>query len=644
MAGSSIARMQSMATRFGTFPKPGAGVGDDPDAPTLDASVRVGDAGARASTPLRAVDPTDATDVGEVRYHMTALLGRGGMGEVRLCHDRRIGRDVAVKLVLAGADANDARVRARFLREARVQGQLEHPSIVPVYDLEVFGDGSAYFAMKRVRGRTLADILAALRRGDAEAASTFPQRKLLVAFNAVCLALELAHEKGVVHRDIKPANIMLGDFGEVYVLDWGLAKLLAHDDEPSAGAVVAPTGAADATAAGSVLGTPGYMAPEQIDGSRGLIGPTTDVYALGTVLFEILSQRRFIDANDALEATLQTLQGADRHPARRAPPAVAATIAPALDEACARALASAPADRWPSARALHDEVDRYLTGAHDLERRRAQARAHLEAALAHPDSEEGRSAALRELGSAVAIDADNAEAKRALVKLLTTPPAVVPAVVRQRVRDEEPAQLREMARMRAISFLPFGLLVPVALWLGVREPLPFWLCSVGVAVLAPLLNFLLARSPRPRPALEVLAHLVFLAAVTGFMRMAGPLLLLPGALVAFGVQLQFHPRPRFRVGVLAACMLSLVVAFALEVSGAIAPSYTIVADGILIHARMIELSTAALWFLALTSLVTLLAPAFFASRTRTDLAVAEERLRLQAWQLAQIVPPEASPR
>lgn len=632
--------MQTMVARFSSLPVPADGQTPGADTPTLDSSGRSGDALTPGSSSLPVVNPTAASDVDEVRYQLGSLLGRGGMGEVRLCHDRRIGRDVAVKLVLSRA--TDASVRARFLREARVQGQLEHPAIVPVHDLEVFADGSAYFAMKRVRGRTLADILASLGRGDEEAARAFPQRKLLAAFNSVCLAVEFAHEKGVVHRDIKPSNIMLGDFGEVYLLDWGLAKLLAGDEEMLDSAVATPAATdaavAGATVAGAVLGTPGYMAPEQIDASIAPIAPATDVYALGAVLFEILSLRRYLDAKDVLETTLQTLQGAERRPSRRATPDVASTIASELDELCARALARTPAERVPSARALHDEVERYLAGAHDLERRRAQAMAHLEAALAHPDTEDGRSAALRELGSAVAIDPDNTEARRALVRLLTSPPRVLPPAARQRVLDDEAARLRDLAWSRALSFLSLAPFVPVALWVGVRQPLWFWLCAVGSIVAAPALTLLQRRARAPKVWLEVLIHTVFLASIVGFGRIAGPLMLVPGIVIASSVQLQLHPRPSFRIGAIVACCVALVAAFGLEVSGLVEPSYTVTGEGILIHARMLELPAAAIWFLGLASLVALVTPSVFAHRTRTELSVAEERLHVQTWQLAQIVP------
>src|SRR5262249_11894390 len=157
------------------------------------------------------------------RYLPRELLGRGGMGEVRLCRDVTIGRDVALKVVRPRSGAPTPVHQRRFVREARVQGQLEHPAIVPVYDAGVDPDGALYFTMKRVRGESLSDVLRALRGGDPKAAQRTSQRRLLTLFSQVCMAVQFGHEKGVVHRDLKPENLMLGDFGEVYLLDWGLA-------------------------------------------------------------------------------------------------------------------------------------------------------------------------------------------------------------------------------------------------------------------------------------------------------------------------------------------------------------------------------------------------------------------------------------
>src|SRR5262245_9400055 len=212
------------------------------------------------------------------RYHERDLLGRGGMGEVRLCLDRTIGREVALKVIRQPTGGIDRDLVQRFLREARVQGQLEHPSIVPVHELGTARDGALYFTMKRVRGSTLAEVIEVMRAGLPMAAA-FTRRRLLSAFSTVCLAVDFAHSRGVLHRDLKPGNLMLGDFGEVYVLDWGLAKVRGAEDVPAtdgdgdgdgddgtAGRLDSALLGGAKTAHGDVMGTPGYMAPEQLRG------------------------------------------------------------------------------------------------------------------------------------------------------------------------------------------------------------------------------------------------------------------------------------------------------------------------------------------------------------------------------------------
>src|SRR5580704_5753492 len=208
------------------------------------------------------VEPGDDEAL-RLRYTVGDKLGEGGMGIVHACRDRRIGRDVALKRVRS-EHASRGDLVARFLREACVQGQLEHPAIVPVYDLGRDPEGNVYFTMKRLRGATFEQIFAALRGGDAHTARQFSRRKLLTAFTSICQALDFAHARGVIHRDLKPGNVMLGDFGEVYLLDWGLAKLQSGPElaaAPGAASDGAPPAARSLH--GAAMGTPGYMAPEQ---------------------------------------------------------------------------------------------------------------------------------------------------------------------------------------------------------------------------------------------------------------------------------------------------------------------------------------------------------------------------------------------
>ena len=368
------ARIRAAATPFNMgvpVPAAGAGWAELEDAPPVD------DAGAFAEP-----------QAGAFRYEVKALLGEGGMGQVHLCRDALIGREVALKMMLPELEG-DAHVRARFLREARVQGQLEHPGIVPVHDIGVSPEGATYFTMKRVRGRTLASVVEGLAAGDPEASARFSLRKLLAAFVSVCLAVDFAHGRGVLHRDLKPGNIMLGAYGEVSVLDWGLAKpdgeaasmapsSLSRLTDQSVGALPAEAH----TALGALLGTPGYMAPEYVLG--GAATAQGDVFALGAILFEILALEPLYPrvTVHALVATM--VKGADPHVSARCP---SRRVAPELEAICVRATAPTPVDRYLTARELSEAVERFLEGDRDLIRRQAQAQAHADEAeaLLHPD-------------------------------------------------------------------------------------------------------------------------------------------------------------------------------------------------------------------------------------------------------------------
>src|SRR3954468_21100192 len=272
-------------------------------------------------------------------YAVGEVIGRGGMGEVLLAHDEVIGREIAIKR-MRRADP-DPEAEIRFLREAKLQARLQHPAIVPVHELGRDPDGRPYFTMKRLAGVTLHQLLGG------------PHQRLLRAFADVCLAIEFAHEHGVIHRDIKPTNIMLGDFGEVYVLDWGVARVLDEDGSghPSVRDIVTMEGE---TQTGAVMGTPGYMAPEQALGYG--MSPAIDVYALGCVLFEILTGQPLHPrgASGAASAIAHPTTA----PSQRCPEL---EIPPELDAACAAALAEDPVRRQ-TARALAEQVQHYLDG------------------------------------------------------------------------------------------------------------------------------------------------------------------------------------------------------------------------------------------------------------------------------------------
>jgi serine/threonine protein kinase len=230
------------------------------------------------------------------KYDVGYMLNQGAMGAIHQAMDLNIGRSVALKIILADEYASLSTVR-RFVREARVLGMLDHPGIVPIYELAVNEQDQIYYTMKFVKGVTLKDVLAKLKTRDPETVASYPLSELLTIFQKVCDAVGFAHSKGVIHRDLKPENIMLGEFGQVLVMDWGLAKILAEGVEdfspyrkrlfPPKKDDPEPAG----TMEGEIMGTPQFMAPEQVEGRVNELDARTDIFALGGILYSILTLR-----------------------------------------------------------------------------------------------------------------------------------------------------------------------------------------------------------------------------------------------------------------------------------------------------------------------------------------------------------------
>ncbi len=234
----------------------------------------------------------DKPTEGRWRYRLISVHAQGGLGRVWLARDEALNREVALKEILPDKSQHEEAYR-RFVKEAQITGQLEHPNIVPVYELgDQPQDGGPFYSMRFVRGQTLRDAIAEYhqRRLDGKA-DPLQFRRLLGAFASVCQAIAYAHSRGVLHRDLKSANVVLGAFGEVIVLDWGLAKLAETADSEFSAVGISEEAKADATRAGAKFGTPSFMAPEQAEGRGDRIDDRTDVYGLGGILFEILTGR-----------------------------------------------------------------------------------------------------------------------------------------------------------------------------------------------------------------------------------------------------------------------------------------------------------------------------------------------------------------
>src|ERR1700733_2280351 len=369
------------------------------------------------------ITAAEASVIGETleRYRIDDVLGRGGMGEGLSARDEQIGRSVAIKRLRVANPT--AEVVARFLREARIQGRLEHPAVVPVHEVRTDGD-QPFFVMKQPAGTTLADLIAKLQLRRSEA--TLSRQRLLRAFADVCLAIEFAHARGVIHRDLKPANIVLGDYRGVYVLDWGIGGI---DQDPDGGRhsfADIDTMDGTETVVGAILGTPGYISPEQIRGDATLDG-RADVYSLGCILFEILALEPLHPRGQA--AIASALAGIDARASIRAPDR---EIPPELDWICVSATQTDPRHRFATARQLGEAVQRFLDGNRDVVLRKELARSELAAARAALDGGSGavqRSAALRYAARALALDPTDREPADLVGRLMLQPPFDAPAEV-----------------------------------------------------------------------------------------------------------------------------------------------------------------------------------------------------------------------
>ncbi|HUS32709.1 MAG TPA: serine/threonine-protein kinase [Kofleriaceae bacterium] len=593
----------------------------DPGAPTVDGSM----AGA-GNAPTELPSATDETIVPswgaseiaalpEPGYQIGELIGRGGMGEVVAAQDQRIGREVAVKRIRSLEPSADAVMR--FLREARIQARLDHPAIVPVYELGTDAEGRPYFTMKRLAGVTLAKKLQ--QQGG-------PVQPLLRAFVDVCLAIQLAHSRGVVHRDLKPSNIMLGDYGEVYVIDWGVARVLTDTKRTTGPALAVDPD--DDTTAGSILGTPGYMAPEQVRGAEA--GTKADVYALGAILFEILAGEPLHPRGEA--ALASTLTSPQEAPTRRV--AERRQIPPELDGVCFDALAEEPAAR-PSARELADRMQAYLDGDRDVERRRTMAAQQLASAREALDTND-RATAIRRAGRALALDPESADAATLVTSLLLEPPDEMPKDLVEQLAADDKVFNSSRSRQGAwtyLSLFSFWLVIP---FMGVKS----WTALIAFYGLLGLGAALAWRnSNRGYSSIPVTFVMTMLVALM-FTRISGPFILTPVVICAALMQLAAIRQVAERLWLVVSwVVLAVMLPFALEWTHLIDPTYEVNKGLIISTSKIFDMRTGIdEATLVISNLLFILAAgmvAVFISRRRMK---AQRQLQIQAWHLRQLLP------
>lgn len=300
---------------------------------------------------------------GFMRYKDFQPLTQGGEAILRTCVDENLGRTVVMK-TLQPQFQNLPTYQKRFLREARVTAQIPHPATIPVYELSRDSEGNPYFTMKKLGGRDLCDILDRIAEGDEKTLSEFSRDHLINVLIHVGQCLAFSHARGVVHRDMKPANIMIGDYGEVMVLDWGLAKVWDMDDDEEVDRLIRSGQqrvSGRLTGKGDVQGTPFYMSPEQAT-ETGDVDERTDIYNMGIILFEVLTGESYMSGRNFKEIQRKILEDPIREPVKIRHKIKDRKVTPELSAICVKALQKNAKDRYANMSLMVDDLRNALLG------------------------------------------------------------------------------------------------------------------------------------------------------------------------------------------------------------------------------------------------------------------------------------------
>ncbi len=306
----------------------------------------------------------DSQQAGQ-RFVPVRVLGTGGIGEVTLVQDHDIDRPVALKRLRP--EANSAELVHRFAQEIRTVGQLEHPNIAPVHDVGIDDEGHHYFVMRYIEGETLEQVIAKLAEGDPAHHARFPFEQRVRVFLGVLNAIAYAHGKQILHRDIKPSNIMVGPYGEVVVMDWGIAKKKTAEEPTSVTGAQETEGDATAqlfrTRHGSLLGTPAYMSPEQALGATDRIDERSDVYALCVVLYELLTLQHYLPGRSSIPHMLSSIAEDKQVKAPFVPNAYQTPVPAELGWFLEKGLEKDPAARYQTVTEMITRLEDAMAGA-----------------------------------------------------------------------------------------------------------------------------------------------------------------------------------------------------------------------------------------------------------------------------------------